>query len=184
MGKKQTTPTQQNIGKMVSRLFWQQVALQIAFLFLVMTCMLREVFLAVLCIGKMAISRRSTLVRMHVQFSLQVCRVGLGKSISRRVSRVKENTLFFSANSARNLLQNEAKCHIFSLKICRTKTKNGHMKSSRRAFIKTAAMGAAGVGIASSVPKYLLANDLASNLFFNIAISQFSLASQFWTKKL
>jgi sugar phosphate isomerase/epimerase len=58
------------------------------------------------------------------------------------------------------------------------------MKSSRRTFIKSAAMSAAGLGIASALPGYLLANHGASDLFFNIAISQFSLASQFWSKKL
>ena len=45
-------------------------------------------------------------------------------------------------------------------------------------------MGAAGLGIAASLPKYLLANNAGNDLFFKIAISQFSLASQFWTKKL
>ncbi|MBS1598858.1 MAG: TIM barrel protein [Bacteroidetes bacterium] len=53
---------------------------------------------------------------------------------------------------------------------------------SRRAFIKSAAMGAAGVGIASSLPSFLQAEPKA--LFFKMAISQFSLASQFWMKKL
>src|SRR5258706_5690305 len=58
------------------------------------------------------------------------------------------------------------------------------MKSNRRTFIKSAAMSAAGLGIASALPEYLLANHAANDLFFNIAISQFSLASQFWSKKL
>lgn len=56
------------------------------------------------------------------------------------------------------------------------------MKSSRRSFIKTAAMGAAGMGIASSIPSFLSAQE--KGLFFKMAISQFSLASQFWSKKL
>ncbi len=58
------------------------------------------------------------------------------------------------------------------------------MKSSRRSFIKMAAMSAAGWGIASSLPATLLAATDHQHLFFKIAISQFSLASQFWTKKL
>jgi len=43
-------------------------------------------------------------------------------------------------------------------------------------------MGAAGMGLASSIPSFLSAQN--KNLFFKMAISQFSLASQFWTKKL
>jgi len=56
------------------------------------------------------------------------------------------------------------------------------MNANRRSFIKTAAMGAAGMGLASSIPSFLSAQN--KNLFFKMAISQFSLASQFWTKKL
>jgi sugar phosphate isomerase/epimerase len=56
------------------------------------------------------------------------------------------------------------------------------MKSNRRSFIKSAAMGAAGVGIASSIPSFLSAK--GKEPFFKMAISQFSLASQFWSKKL
>ncbi|MFI5153003.1 MAG: sugar phosphate isomerase/epimerase family protein [Chitinophagales bacterium] len=58
------------------------------------------------------------------------------------------------------------------------------MNDSRRSFIKSAAMGAAGLRLASSFPTSLFAEVKRTNLFFNLAISQFSLASQFWTKKL
>ncbi len=56
-------------------------------------------------------------------------------------------------------------------------------KHSRRIFIKKAAIGAAGVGLAASFPQLLLAKE-EKELFFKLAISQFSFASQFWTKKL
>jgi len=55
-------------------------------------------------------------------------------------------------------------------------------KINRRIFIKNAAIGAAGVGLAASFPQLLLAGE--KELFFKLAISQFSFASQFWTKKL
>ncbi len=58
------------------------------------------------------------------------------------------------------------------------------MKSNRRTFIKSAASAAAGVGIASSLPDFLFAKNTEKDLFFKMAISQFSLASQFWAKKL
>src|ERR1700682_3358005 len=59
-----------------------------------------------------------------------------------------------------------------------------HMtKLNRRTFIKNAAVGAAGVGLAASFPQLLLAGE-KRDLFFKLAISQFSFASQFWTKKL
>jgi sugar phosphate isomerase/epimerase len=63
------------------------------------------------------------------------------------------------------------------------------MNSSRRKFLRKAALGAAGLGLASSIPARVLANDKRSpapnpDLFFKIAVSQFSFASQFWTKKL
>jgi len=57
------------------------------------------------------------------------------------------------------------------------------MKTNRRDFIKTAAAGAAGLGLAASLPGYLYANT-GNELFFKISISQFSFASQFWTKQL
>jgi sugar phosphate isomerase/epimerase len=56
-------------------------------------------------------------------------------------------------------------------------------KLNRRSFIKNAAIGAAGVGLATSFPQLLLAEG-DKDLFFKLAISQFSFASQFWTKKL
>ena len=55
--------------------------------------------------------------------------------------------------------------------------------TNRRAFIKTAAMGAAGLGLAAALPEDLFATT-AADLFFKIAVSQFSFASQFWTKQL
>src|SRR5580698_3885222 len=62
------------------------------------------------------------------------------------------------------------------------------MKANRRAFIRSAALGAAGVAVAGSLPDVLLANKKLENpsgdLFFKIAVSQFSFASQFWTKQL
>ncbi|MFB9841530.1 sugar phosphate isomerase/epimerase family protein [Mucilaginibacter ginsenosidivorans] len=54
---------------------------------------------------------------------------------------------------------------------------------NRRSFIKKAAIGATGVGIAASLPEFLYAN-AEKELFFKIAISQFSFASEFWTKQL
>jgi sugar phosphate isomerase/epimerase len=57
------------------------------------------------------------------------------------------------------------------------------MKTTRRDFIKKAAIGAAGVGLAASLPDYLFAST-EKDLFFQIAVSQFSFASQFWTQQL
>jgi len=57
------------------------------------------------------------------------------------------------------------------------------MKTTRREFIRKTAMGAAGIGLAASLPEYLYA-EAGKELFFKIAISQFSFASQFWTKQL
>src|ERR1700678_1124114 len=57
------------------------------------------------------------------------------------------------------------------------------MKTNRRDFIKTAAVGAASLGLAASLPRYLYAKT-GNDLFFKISISQFSFASQFWTKQL
>src|SRR6516162_4717817 len=58
------------------------------------------------------------------------------------------------------------------------------MKSSRRTFIKTSAMGIAATGIASAIPSILIANNGKKEMPFKLALSQFSLASQFWTKQL
>jgi len=57
------------------------------------------------------------------------------------------------------------------------------MKTNRREFIRKTARGAAGIGLAASLPEYLYA-EAGKELFFKIAISQFSFASQFWTKQL
>ncbi len=45
-------------------------------------------------------------------------------------------------------------------------------------------MGVAGAGMAAALPDYLLTAPKPDALFFKLALSQFSLASQFWTKKL
>jgi sugar phosphate isomerase/epimerase len=63
------------------------------------------------------------------------------------------------------------------------------MKETRRSFLRKAALGTAGLGLASTLPHRLLAanpTNLATpqDLFFKIAVSQFSFASQFWTKQL
>jgi sugar phosphate isomerase/epimerase len=58
------------------------------------------------------------------------------------------------------------------------------MKSSRRNFIKKTSMGLAGAGIASAIPSLLKANVTENEMPFKLALSQFSLASQFWTKQL
>lgn len=57
------------------------------------------------------------------------------------------------------------------------------MKTTRRDFIKKTAIGAAGVGLATALPDYLFA-ETNKDLFFKIAVSQFSFASQFWTQQL
>ena len=54
---------------------------------------------------------------------------------------------------------------------------------NRRTFIKNAAIGAAGVSLAASFPQLLHAGE-KKDLFFKLSISQFSFASQFWTKQL
>jgi sugar phosphate isomerase/epimerase len=56
-------------------------------------------------------------------------------------------------------------------------------KLNRRTFIKKTAAGAAGIGLAAGLPGYLRANE-KKDLFFKLAISQFSFASHFWTKQL
>src|ERR1700743_3067367 len=82
------------------------------------------------------------------------------------------------------------------------------MKNNRRNFLRKAALGAAGLGLASSLPQFLqaAANNPGANfpdpnnpganppnptaapnpkpLFFKLAVSQFSFASQFWTQQL
>src|SRR6478736_3232918 len=58
------------------------------------------------------------------------------------------------------------------------------MKSSRRNFIKQSSMGLAAAGLASAIPSMLKANAIKNEMPFKLALSQFSLASQFWTKQL
>ena len=58
------------------------------------------------------------------------------------------------------------------------------MKSSRRDFIKKSSMGLAAAGMASAIPSMLKANAIKNEMPFKLALSQFSLASQFWTKQL
>jgi sugar phosphate isomerase/epimerase len=57
------------------------------------------------------------------------------------------------------------------------------MKTNRRNFIRQTAMGAASLGLAASLPQFLYAGP-RKELFFKIALSQFSFASQFWTQQL
>ncbi|MFC0514915.1 TIM barrel protein [Mucilaginibacter angelicae] len=57
------------------------------------------------------------------------------------------------------------------------------MKTNRRDFIRQAAMGAAGLGLAATLPEFLYAG-IPKEPFFKLAVSQFSFASQFWTKQL
>jgi sugar phosphate isomerase/epimerase len=56
-------------------------------------------------------------------------------------------------------------------------------KLYRRTFIKNAAIGAVGAGLVAGFPQLLRAEEKKA-IFFKLAISQFSFASQFWTKKL
>lgn len=58
------------------------------------------------------------------------------------------------------------------------------MKSSRRTFIKQSSMSVAAAGLASAIPSILKANSVKNDMPFKLALSQFSLASQFWTKQL
>jgi sugar phosphate isomerase/epimerase len=58
------------------------------------------------------------------------------------------------------------------------------MNTNRRDFIKKATLGAAGLGLAAALPEYLYAGTNNKDMFFKLAISQFSFASQFWTKQL
>lgn len=58
------------------------------------------------------------------------------------------------------------------------------MKSSRRTFLKKSSLGIAAAGMASVIPSFLAADPVKKELPFKLALSQFSLASQFWTKQL
>jgi len=57
------------------------------------------------------------------------------------------------------------------------------MHMNRRNFLRNTSAAAAGIGLASSLPSFLYGNS-DKELFFQIAISQFSFASEFWTKQL
>jgi sugar phosphate isomerase/epimerase len=57
------------------------------------------------------------------------------------------------------------------------------MPSNRRNFIRTSAGAAAGLGLAAALPDLLYVKT-DQDLFFKIAVSQFSFASMFWTNKL
>jgi sugar phosphate isomerase/epimerase len=57
------------------------------------------------------------------------------------------------------------------------------MQMNRRNFIRNTSAAAAGMGLASTLPS-LLYGSSNKELFFQIAISQFSFASEFWTKQL
>lgn len=57
------------------------------------------------------------------------------------------------------------------------------MTTNRRGFIKQTALGAVGMGLAGVMPADIY-GEKERNLFFKIAVSQFSFASQFWTKQL
>jgi sugar phosphate isomerase/epimerase len=54
---------------------------------------------------------------------------------------------------------------------------------NRRNFIRNTSAAAAGMGLASSLPSFLHA-ERSKELFFQIALSQFSFAGEFWTKQL
>jgi len=57
------------------------------------------------------------------------------------------------------------------------------MKTNRRTFLANASLAITGAGIASLLPSFLKANS-TKELPFKLALSQFSLASQFWAKQL
>ncbi len=57
------------------------------------------------------------------------------------------------------------------------------MHMNRRHFIRNTSAAAAAMGLASALPAFLYGNS-SKELFFQIAISQFSFASEFWTKQL
>src|SRR5258708_10999814 len=57
------------------------------------------------------------------------------------------------------------------------------MKTNRRVFLANASLAITGAGIASLLPSLLKSNN-TKELPFKLALSQFSLASQFWAKQL
>ena len=56
--------------------------------------------------------------------------------------------------------------------------------TTRRQFIQKAGAGAAGLGLAASLPFDLFAGAKAKKLFFDISLAQFSLAGSFFSQKL
>ncbi len=58
------------------------------------------------------------------------------------------------------------------------------MMNSRRQFIKQVGAGAAGLGVAATVPFDIFAATAAKKLFFEISLAQFSLAGSFFSQKL
>src|SRR5580765_7919307 len=58
------------------------------------------------------------------------------------------------------------------------------MTSSRRDFIKKSSASLAVAGLASALPSFLKGNTIKKDMPVKLALSQFSLASQFWTKQL
>src|ERR1700759_1652168 len=57
------------------------------------------------------------------------------------------------------------------------------MHMNRRNFLRNTSAAAAGIGMASALPSFLYGNS-DKELFFQIAISQFSFATEFWNKSL
>ena len=57
------------------------------------------------------------------------------------------------------------------------------MNMNRRNFIRNTSAAAAGMGMAASLPSFLYANR-DKELFFQLALSQFSFAGEFWTKQM
>jgi sugar phosphate isomerase/epimerase len=58
------------------------------------------------------------------------------------------------------------------------------MKINRRIFLKKSSMSMASVGLASTLPSFVKAVTGTGAMTFKLALSQFSLASQFWSKQL
>lgn len=58
------------------------------------------------------------------------------------------------------------------------------MKTNRRKFLATTSLGLAGAGLASLIPSTLKAGLMPGGIPYKLALSQFSLASQFWSKQL
>src|SRR5580692_9582133 len=58
------------------------------------------------------------------------------------------------------------------------------MKINRRIFLKESSKSLAGVGLAAILPSFTKAFGTPDAMPFKLALSQFSLASQFWSKQL